>query len=104
MVRGVEADLHRAGWSLEPPPPGRRQREPTMVPSVAVVAALCAARVGAESTLPSAAFLVRSASWGFTEGEVPQEEVLEQITGNTECESFRINSRPTSLRLLCSNR
>ena len=59
---------------------------PAMEPVAAVLALLWLAGVEAQSSLPAAAFLVRSASWGFTEGEVPPEEVLETISGNTECE------------------
>ncbi|KAF0314109.1 hypothetical protein FJT64_015431 [Amphibalanus amphitrite] len=52
----------------------------------ALVAALWLLGAAAELTLPPSAFIVHSASWGFTEGEVPPEEVLQSFGGNTEWE------------------
>ncbi|XP_043218699.1 chondroitin proteoglycan 1-like [Amphibalanus amphitrite] len=51
----------------------------------ALVAALWLLGAAAELTLPPSAFIVHSASWGFTEGDVPPEEVLKSFGGNTEC-------------------
>ena len=48
-------------------------------------AAAAAAGAGAVSTLPVGAFLVRSAGWGFTEGEVPDDEILDVTADQTKC-------------------
>ena len=59
----------------------------TVAAALAVwLAAAAAAGAGAVSTLPVGAFLVRSAGWGFTEGEVPDDEVLDVTVGQTKCE------------------
>ncbi|KAF0314111.1 hypothetical protein FJT64_015433 [Amphibalanus amphitrite] len=58
-------------------------RLPAMERVSALVAALWLLGAAAELTLPPSAFIVHSARWGFTEGEVPPEEVLQQ-TSETE--------------------
>ena len=59
--------------------------------AVWLAAAAAAAAAGAVSTLPVGAFLVRSAGWGFTEGEVPDDEILDITVGQTKCELYIVN-------------
>ena len=56
-----------------------------MGPAAAALTLWLAARAAA-ATLPTTAFLVRSAGWDFTEGAVPADELLDATTGQTECE------------------
>ena len=56
-----------------------------MGPAAAALTLWLAARAAA-TTLPTTAFLVRSAGWDFTEGAVPADELLDATTGQTECE------------------